>query len=83
MARMLHIDNTAPLVALSSTGLLAFAGGAVVLLFVVWTYSTWRKLQHIPGPASAGLTSWWMFRNSMGGGMHLALKDAVDKYGKH
>lgn len=46
------------------------------------TYTTWRRLKYVPGPPSAGLSKWWMLRNTLGGNMHLALKAACDKYGK-
>lgn len=62
------------LVALLVLGLLGF--------FSASTYTTWRRLKHIPGPPSAGLSKWWMLRNTLGGNMHLALKAACDTYGK-
>jgi hypothetical protein len=62
------------LVALLILGILGF--------FSVSTYTTWRRLKYIPGPPSAGLSKWWMLRNTLGGSMHLALKAACDTYGK-
>lgn len=62
------------LVALLVLGLLGFLSAS--------TYTTWRRLRHIPGPPSAGLSKWWMLRNTLGGSMHLALKAACDTYGK-
>lgn len=62
------------LVALLVLGLLGFLSAS--------TYTTWRRLKYIPGPPSAGLSKWWMLRNTLGGNMHLALKAACDTYGK-
>lgn len=45
-------------------------------------YTTWRRLRHIPGPKLAGLSKWWMLRNTLGGSMHLALETACETYGK-
>lgn len=64
----------ANLVALLVLGLLGFLSAS--------TYTTWRRLKYIPGPPSAGLSKWWMLRNTLGGSMHLALKTACDTYGK-
>lgn len=46
------------------------------------TYTSYRRLRHIPGPRTAGLSKWWMLRNTLGGSMHLALKEACETYGK-
>lgn len=45
------------------------------------TYTTYRRLRQIPGPRSAGFSKWWMLRNTLGGNMHLALKEACTTYG--
>ena len=58
----------------------------VVLLVMVYLgtrlYWTWHRLRHIPGPPGTGLSKWWMLRNTLGGDMHLATKDACKKYGE-
>lgn len=82
MSRIYHIDTVAPVV-LSGATVLTWLGTALLLVLGLWTYSSWSRLRHIPGPSSAGLSKWWMFRSSISGNMHLALKDAVDKYGKY
>lgn len=66
--------SSANLAALLVLGLLGFLSAS--------TYTTWRRLKHIPGPPSAGLSKWWMLRNTLGGSMHLALKAACDTHGK-
>jgi hypothetical protein len=71
MATAFCFSNLAALLVL---GLLGF--------FSASTYTTWRRLKYIPGPPSAGLSKWWMLRNTLGGSMHLALKAACDTYGK-
>ncbi|KAL8346870.1 hypothetical protein RB598_000642 [Gaeumannomyces tritici] len=80
MSRIYHLDTVVPL-ALSGATVLALLGTALLLVLALWTYSSWSRLRHIPGPPSAGLSKWWMFRSSISGNMHLALKDVVDKYG--
>ncbi|EJT78992.1 hypothetical protein GGTG_04083 [Gaeumannomyces tritici R3-111a-1] len=82
MSRIYHLDTVVPL-ALSGATVLALLGTALLLVLALWTYSSWSRLRHIPGPPSAGLSKWWMFRSSISGNMHLALKDVVDKYGKY
>lgn len=64
---------------LSSLGALLVLG--LLGFFSASTYTTWRRLKHIPGPPSAGLSKWWMLRNTLGGSMHLALKAACDTHG--
>lgn len=71
MATAFSLSSLAVLLVL---GLLGF--------FSASTYTTWRRLRHIPGPPSAGLSKWWMLRNTLGGSMHLALKAACDTHGK-
>lgn len=46
------------------------------------TYTTYRRLRQIPGPRIAGFSKWWMLRNTLGGSMHLALKEACETYGE-
>lgn len=55
------------------------------LLFLYWStinFLSWRRLRHIPGPRWAALSKWWMLRNTLGGHMHLATKEACKQYGK-
>ncbi|KLU81408.1 hypothetical protein MAPG_00498 [Magnaporthiopsis poae ATCC 64411] len=83
MSRIHHLDTVVAPVVLSGATVLTFLGTALLLVLGLWTYSSWSRLRHIPGPSSAGFSRWWMFRSSISGNMHLALKDAVDKYGKY
>lgn len=66
--------------------LLANLVGLSILILLgyifVYTYTTWRRLRHVPGPYSAGFSKWWMLRNTLGGSMHLALKATCETYGK-
>ncbi|KAG4293831.1 hypothetical protein FPRO06_00416 [Fusarium proliferatum] len=41
----------------------------------------WSRLRHIPGPASAGWTSWWQCRGALSGRYHEHLKNAADQFG--
>lgn len=50
--------------------------------YSVSIYTTYRRLRHIPGPRTAGISKWWMLRNTLGGNMHLALKEACETHGK-
>lgn len=47
----------------------------VVVLVVAWravcTLRQYRRLRHIPGPRSAGLSKWWLIRSVGGGRTHL------------
>lgn len=56
-------------------------GAILFLSFLARLYRTWHRLAHIPGPRWAGLSKWWMLRNTLRGDMHLALKRACDEYG--
>ncbi|KAH7207945.1 cytochrome P450 [Fusarium oxysporum] len=40
----------------------------------------WSRLRHIPGPASAGWTSWWQCRGALSGRYHEHLKNAADQF---
>lgn len=57
--------------------------GILALLLVVTSHvRSYLRLRHVPGPPGAALSKWWMLRNTVGGTMHIALKDACDRYGK-
>lgn len=85
---MAVLDRIFPSSGRTTSSCLSFANLAGLLLLVllgyvsVYTYTTWRRLRHVPGPRSAGLTKWWMLRNTLGGSMHLALKAACETHGK-
>ncbi|KAK3944874.1 cytochrome P450 [Diplogelasinospora grovesii] len=65
----------------SAIQLLYVAVGAVVTYNLFTWYLSWRRLSHIPGPAGAGWSKWWLLRNTLGGNMHLALKQACEEHG--
>ncbi|OLN97575.1 Pisatin demethylase 4 [Colletotrichum chlorophyti] len=54
---------------------------ALFIYLAAVRYRSWNRLRHIPGPPSAAFSKWWMLRNTLGGQMHLALKQACDDYG--
>lgn len=66
---------------LSMTNLLFLLVLGLLGYYSVSTYTTYRRLRQIPGPRSAGFSKWWMLRNTLGGNMHLALKEACTTYG--
>ena len=56
--------------------------GLGLIYFVVSTYLSFRKLQHIKGPWLASISLLWMFYYSCRGTLYLAVEDALRKYGK-
>jgi len=41
----------------------------------------WYRLSHVPGPALAGWSKYWIVRESMRGRQPIAIKEVTDKYG--
>lgn len=80
--RILPSSGDAVTTALSFVNLAILVALGLLGYFSVSVYTTWRRLRHIPGPRSAGISKLWMLRNTLGGNMHLALKAACDTYGK-
>lgn len=54
----------------------------LLLVSLVQIYRAWYRLRHIPGPCWASFSKGWMLRNTLGGSMHLALKQVCDEFGK-
>lgn len=81
MSRIHQFSTVVPVSVHKGTVFILF-GTIAALLLAHSIYKSWSRLRHIPGPPGTGLSKWWMFRNAMGGSMHLALKEAVDKYGE-
>ncbi|KAK0724949.1 cytochrome P450 family protein [Lasiosphaeris hirsuta] len=54
---------------------------ALVLYFFSSRVLAWRRLRHIPGPASGGWSKFWMARHQVSGKMCLTLEAVCDKYG--
>lgn len=82
LERILPSSGEAVTTAFSFINLVILVALGLFGYFSVSIYTTWRRLRHIPGPRSAGISKWWMLRNTLGGSMHLALKMACDTYGK-
>ncbi|KAI6382458.1 hypothetical protein MCOR25_000750 [Pyricularia grisea] len=80
MSRIHQFSTVVP-VSVHKGTVLVLVGTIAAILLAHSVYKSWSRLRHIPGPPGTGLSKWWMFRNAMGGSMHLALKEAVDKYG--
>jgi hypothetical protein len=55
--------------------------GAATVYVTVQSIRSWASLRHVPGPRWAGVSKWWLLRNTMSGKMHLALKQVCDEYG--
>lgn len=53
----------------------------LLAIFIGNRFWIWYRLHHIPGPFWAGLSMWWMLKNTMVGRMHLALYEVCDEYG--
>lgn len=54
----------------------------LIVAFIANRVYIWYRLRHIPGPASAGFSMWWMLSNTMKGHMHLSLYDVCEEYGR-
>ena len=61
---------------------IAVSSLALATCVVITGLLRWQRLKHIPGPAGAGWSKWWMLRNTLSGNMHLATTEACKKYGK-
>ncbi|KAF4945581.1 hypothetical protein FGADI_11837 [Fusarium gaditjirri] len=53
----------------------------VLIVQVFYLVRRWSRLRHVPGPASAGWTSWWQCRGALSGCYHEHLKNAADQFG--
>lgn len=53
-----------------------------VVFLLTWTARDWARLRHVPGPRWAGVSKWWMLKHTVGGQMHVALKEVCDQYGE-
>ncbi|TVY82905.1 Pisatin demethylase [Lachnellula suecica] len=60
---------------------LFFVTVAVISVFGINTYCSWSRLSHIPGPPLASISSFWLLRQALSGGMNWRLKEANEKYG--
>lgn len=52
--------------------------------FLVYIYSSiwsWFRLRHIPGPAFASISSFWLCKTQLSGNAFVELKNVNDKYG--
>src|SRR5437868_2007100 len=60
---------------------------ALVAVFLIYTiasrFSAWNRLRHIPGPAGAGWSRFWLVRHQLGGRLCFDLKELCDQYGKN
>ena len=59
--------------------------GFVLLLVLAYvfldTFQTWHRLRHIPGPFSAGLSKWWLFKHTWNGTMYIESAEQCFKHG--
>lgn len=46
-------------------------------------YKQYRRLQHIPGPRTTGVSWWWHSLAILSGDSHRWYGDATDKYGEY
>lgn len=56
--------------------------GALVVVYLIHSFSVWYRLSHIPGPPWAALSKYWMVKEALKGRQPIAFKQATDKYGK-
>jgi len=65
----------------SSSTILLYALGILISFLAVLTTRAWLRLQHIPGPFSAGFSNWWQLKHSINGRLHLEMAETCEKYG--
>ncbi|RXG41783.1 hypothetical protein VDGE_30535 [Verticillium dahliae] len=68
----------------NSSFVLVLFGTATVLLVLQGLIFRWRRylrLQHIPGPPTAGWSRLWLLRQALGGECHKAFSETNEKYG--
>ncbi|KAI8624135.1 benzoate 4-monooxygenase cytochrome p450 [Xylariaceae sp. FL1651] len=44
-------------------------------------YESWHRLSYIPGPPSAGISSWWLLSHTLRRRRYMALYEATQQYG--
>jgi len=80
---MVHINDLAGSVSRFQVPSAIVAVPSIVALYwAITTFFQWRRLKHVPGPTWAPFSKWWMFSHTMKGDLHLATKEACEKYGK-
>ncbi|KAE8453907.1 hypothetical protein EG329_007683 [Mollisiaceae sp. DMI_Dod_QoI] len=62
---------------------LSLSGLVVIITTGILAYSfyTWYRLSHIPGPFWPSLSKYWLVQQSLKGQTHSSLKEVTDKYG--
>ena len=60
---------------------LAIAGCVYLVYWVVSTYLSYRKLQHIKGPFLASISPLWLFYQTIRGRLNIAEYEVLQKYG--
>lgn len=65
---------------LSTVGLAVLAG--LVLYICIGSFMNYRKLSAFKGPPLAGLSRAWLWKQSVSRRVHIAEKEALEKYGK-
>jgi hypothetical protein len=53
-----------------------------ILGYAVWTYQTWKRLRHVPGPLLWSLTPFPLLSTNLKGDSHKQLSDLSKKYGR-
>lgn len=61
--------------------MLAVAGAALLLLYILDTIRVYRRLAHIPGPPTAGFSRLWLLRAHTSGRLHEDMYNVLCKYG--
>ena len=55
---------------------------ALLIVYFIHEWYTWRQLSHVPGPFWAAFTKLWMVRQSLKRRQPYAFKEANERYGK-
>ncbi|KAF2996861.1 hypothetical protein E8E13_004378 [Curvularia kusanoi] len=53
----------------------------LVCAYISYSFVSWYRLSHVPGPFWAGLTSFWLIREVLFGRQPITLRDVTNKYG--
>ena len=55
--------------------------GGLILYICIGSLVNYRKLRAFKGPPLAGLSRFWLWKQSIGHRVHVAQREAIEKYG--
>ena len=57
--------------------------GTLAAVYLAYSFHSWYRLSHVPGPFWAAFSKYWMVRQAMKGRQPHAFKEATSKYGTY